>query len=71
MEEMEAEYAFYKGEEILDIGTIKELAEKFNLKIATMYYYCSETYRKRLANRKTRKARILVRLELDEDDMQM
>lgn len=44
------EYALYKGEELLGMGTIRELAEKFNVKTTTLYYYRTPTYLKRTSN---------------------
>jgi len=44
------EYALYKGEELLGMGTIRELAEKFNVKITTLYYYRTPTYLRRTSN---------------------
>ena len=44
------EYALYKGEELLGMGTIRELAERFNIKVTTLYYYQTPTYLKRTSN---------------------
>lgn len=52
------EYALYKGEECLGIGTLKELAKKFNVKYRTMYFYTMPTYKRRCKKSKNR--RILV-----------
>ena len=43
------EYAFYKGEEILGIGTIKEIAEELNVLPSTIKYYGTNAYRNKLA----------------------
>lgn len=40
-------YAIYKGDTFLDIGTLKELAKKFNVKEKTIYFYSTEVYKKR------------------------
>lgn len=40
-------YAFYKGEEILSIGTKKELAEALEVDIKTITYYVSKAYKDR------------------------
>lgn len=34
-----AEYALYKGEKLLDIGTLDELQEKYKVKRRTLYFY--------------------------------
>ena len=39
-------YAFYKGEDILSIGTKKELAEALEVDIKTISYYVSNAYKK-------------------------
>lgn len=40
-------YALYKGDDILTIGTIKELAKYLGVKEKTVYFYSTPTYRKR------------------------
>ena len=42
------EYAIYKGDKFIDIGTAKELAEKCNVKPETIEFYASPSYLKRL-----------------------
>lgn len=54
------EYALYKGEEILAIGTIKEIAEKMGVKKRTIKFYLTPTYRKRIKG--SEKRRELIRL---------
>ncbi|WP_291563676.1 MULTISPECIES: hypothetical protein [unclassified Clostridium] len=55
------EYALYKGEEILCIGTAKEIAKKLDVLPETIMFYGTNTYKRRLAKRKNvRNARILV-----------
>ena len=41
------EYALYKGDEFIAIGTIKELAKMQGVKEETIRYYTSKVYRKR------------------------
>ena len=40
-------YALYKGDELLGIGTILEIANKLGLKPCTVRFYSSPTYKKR------------------------
>ena len=47
---MNKEYALYKGEECLAIGTIKEIAEKMKVKVRTIYFYTMPTYKRRCKN---------------------
>lgn len=49
------EYALYKGEELLGMGTIRELAERFNVKTTTLYYYRTPTYLNRTSDTKGRR----------------
>lgn len=62
------EYALYKGDEILSIGTIEEIAEEQKVKKRTVNFYKTPTYEKRIENRKSKKARILIEVEDDEDE---
>lgn len=52
------EYAIYKGDEIIGIGTAKELAEKLKVKRDTIYFWKSPTNLKR-----TKKGRIAIVIE--------
>lgn len=40
-------YALYRGDTFIDLGTKQYLAKLLNVKIATISYYMSSTYRKR------------------------
>lgn len=42
------EYALYKGEECLAIGTKKELAKQFNVKEKTIEFYQTPAHLKRM-----------------------
>lgn len=54
------EYAIYKGEECLAIGTIKELAKKLKVKERTIYFYTTPTYKKRVKAGKNRREAIIL-----------
>lgn len=45
-----AEYALYKGEEILIVGTIDEIAEARGVKRETLFHYGTPAYSKRSKN---------------------
>lgn len=64
---MTAEYAMYKGEDLLCIGTLEELAEFRGVQRETIYWYTMPTYQKRIAKRKN--ARNYVTVEKLEDDL--
>lgn len=53
-------YALYKGDKLLDVGTLQYLAKKFNVKIKTLFFYQTPTQKKRTSENKGRR---LVRLE--------
>lgn len=44
---MKKEYALYKGEKCLAIGSIKEIAEQMKVKVRTIYFYTTKAYKKR------------------------
>ena len=52
---MSKEYALYKGDELLDVGTLEYLSKKFNIKKRTLLFYQSSTYRKRTSEKKGRR----------------
>ena len=54
------EYALYKGEKLLDIGTLDELQEKYKVKRRTLYFYQSPANRRR-----DRKGNMRVLVKLD------
>lgn len=45
------EYALYKGEELLKIGTLDELAEFRKVKRETIFFYATPSYRKRTSEK--------------------
>ena len=53
------EYALYKGDVFLMIGTIKEIADNLNIKEKSVMFFNSPTYQKR---NKGNNHKILVRL---------
>ena len=42
------EYALYKGDELLEFGTIKYIASKLKAKESTIKWYGTEAYKKRI-----------------------
>ena len=58
---IEKEYALYKGEELIQIGTIKELAESQNVTEHTIKFYSYPCYLKRIKN--SRKRKVVVPLD--------
>lgn len=57
------EYALYKGEECLAIGTLAEIAKEMKVKIRTIRFYLTPTYQKRGLGNKSNNRRVLIKLE--------
>ena len=49
------EYAMYKGDECIAIGTIDEIAKRLNVKVKTIKFYLTPTYKKRVKKSKNRR----------------
>jgi hypothetical protein len=47
------DYAVYKGDSFICIGTIKECAERLGVKPGTVRYYTSPSYRRKVEKRKS------------------
>lgn len=41
-------YALYKGDNLIDTGTVYQLAKRRNVKVETIQFYGSPTYQKRV-----------------------
>ncbi|WP_074389221.1 hypothetical protein [Streptococcus suis] len=61
----EKEYALYKGDELLGMGTAHELADLLNVKVETIHFYSTPTYQKRT---NPDKARRLIPLDDEETE---
>lgn len=53
------EWALYKGEDLLSMGTVKEIAEDMNIQERSVHFYKTPTYKKRDKGNR----RVLVSLE--------
>lgn len=56
-------YALYKGDKFIDLGTIKELAERQHVSVSSILYYQTPAYKKREKEYGNRK--LLIRIEDD------
>lgn len=54
------EYAMYKGDDCIAIGTIDEIAKRLNVKVKTIKFYLTPTYKKRVKKSKNRRELIKV-----------
>ena len=59
------EYALYKGENLLAIGTERQLARELCVKVETIKFYKSPAYQRRLEKRKKRGENCRVIVELN------
>lgn len=57
-----SEYALYKGDILLAIGTVEELAQQFSVKQKTIFFYQTPSQKRRTSEEKGRR---LVKLESD------
>ncbi|MFD1335780.1 hypothetical protein ACFQ4N_09490 [Oceanobacillus iheyensis] len=65
---MTVEYAVYKGEELIVMGTKEECAEEMGVKPDYIYWLTMPTAKRRLAARKNpAKCTVAVKLEDDEE----
>ncbi|WP_294167011.1 hypothetical protein [uncultured Clostridium sp.] len=66
--ESKKEYALYKGENLLSIGTIEEIAEEVGSKVENVKYYATNAYKRKIAKRKNGiNHRVLVELESEDE----
>lgn len=52
---MNKEYALYKGDGLLGIGTLQELSKQFGVKIKSLLFYQTPVYRKRTSDKKEKR----------------
>ena len=62
------QYAMYKGEECLAIGSAKEICEEMGISIKTFWHYRTGAYKKRIANRKARNYRTIIRIDTEDEE---
>lgn len=69
MPQVASAYAIYQGDEFLDIGTVHELAEKFNVAPETIRFWASATHLRRAekADGKLGHRKIVIKIEEDEE----
>ena len=65
---MAVEYALYKGDNFLDIGTIKDLSKRYNISVKTLRWYSTPCYKNKIKNKKNIKSYVVVRIEDEEED---
>jgi hypothetical protein len=63
---MKVEYAVYKGDSFICMGTVKECAEHMNVLPDTVKFYTTPSYEKRIEKRKKARNYITV-IKLDDE----
>lgn len=64
---MNSDYIMYKGESLIHIGTLDELAEVKGVQRKTIQFYLTPTYQRRIARRKNARNYITVE-KLDDEE---
>ena len=54
------EYALYKGDEFIDLGTIEEIAKRLKVAPKTVRYFSTPAYKRKGKNDKNRKVLIKI-----------
>lgn len=68
MPNVKTEVAVYRGEEFLTSGTYSECAEVLGVLPATIYFYTTPTYQRRLARRKRDGGNRIAVVKLTDDE---
>ena len=61
-------YAMYKGENLLTIGTTKEICKEMNISEKTFHFYRTKHYKNIVKNSRLKNRRIIVRIDKEESD---
>lgn len=65
------EYALYKGDKLIAIGTIQEIANELGVQYRTIKYYTTNAYKRKLAKRKNPKNyKELILIDDNDGDME-
>ena len=59
-------YAIYKGDEFIDLGTKKELAERLGVKVRTIEYLLTPAYRRKFKKSKNNGENRMIAIRLEE-----
>lgn len=56
-------YAMYKGEELLSIGTSKEICKEMGISIKTFQFYRTKHYKNIVKNSRLKNRRVIVKVD--------
>ena len=62
------EYALYRGDEFLDVGTIRQLSNRLGIKENTVRYLASNKHCERVSSRKASENGSLIAFKLEESE---
>ena len=61
-------YAMYKGEELLVMGTAKEICKEMNISIKTFHFYRTKHYKSIVNNSRLKNRRVIIRIDGDDEN---
>lgn len=62
------QYAMYKGEELLSMGTSKEICKEMGIKKETFHFYRTKHYKNIVKNSRLKNRRVIIRIDKEEED---
>lgn len=65
---MSKSYALYKGDNLLHMGEIFQIAQKMNVRPETIEFYGTPSYLKRINERESKNALMLICLDGESDE---
>ena len=61
-------YAMYKGENLLAMGTAKEICKEMRISYKTFQFYRTKHYKNIVKNSRLKNRRIIIRIDKEESD---
>ena len=63
------DYALYRGDDLIIIGTLEDLAKEMGIKVASVKWYMSNSYQKRMDKMKNKDNAVIIFQIDDEEEM--
>lgn len=61
-------YAMYKGENLLSIGTAKEICKEMGISYKTFQFYRTNHYKNIVENSRLKNRRVIIRVDKEEEE---
>ncbi len=61
-------YAMYKGENLLSIGTAKEICKEMGISYKTFQFYRTSHYKKIVENSRLKNRRVIIRVDKEDKE---